>query len=68
MVAAGSSKKPLKLTKNQTKRKYWSPRCTPGGIQAEQPQVVEEPNKAGPHPAQPAALAPVAAAVQQPMI
>jgi len=34
------------------------------GIQAEQPQVVEEPNEAGPHAAQPQ----VAAAVQQPMV
>ena len=34
------------------------------GIQAEQPQVVEEPNEAGAHPAQPQ----VAAAVQQLMV
>ena len=33
-----------------------------------QPQVVEEPNEAGAHPAKPAAQAQVAAAVQQPMV
>ena len=38
------------------------------GIQAEQLQVVEEPNKAGAQPGQPAAQAQVAAAVQQPMV
>jgi len=38
------------------------------GIQAEQPQVVEESNKAGAHPAQPAAQPEVTAAVQQPMV
>ena len=37
-------------------------------IQAEQPQVVEEPSEAGAHPAQPAAQAQVSAAVQQPMV
>jgi len=34
------------------------------GIQAEQPQVVEEPKEAGAHAAQPAAQPQVAAAVQ----
>ena len=34
------------------------------GIQAEQPQVVEESNKAGAHAAQPAAQPEVTAAVQ----
>ena len=38
------------------------------GIQAEQPQVVEEPNEAGAHAAQPAAQPQVVAAVQQPMV
>ena len=38
------------------------------GIQTEQPQVVEEPNEAGAHPAQPAAQTQVAAAVQKPMV
>ena len=37
-------------------------------IQAEQPQVVKEPSEAGAHPAQPTALAQVAAAAQQPMV
>ena len=44
-----------------------------GGIQAQQPQVVEEPNQAAIYPAQPVAQAPVAqalvaAAVLQPMV
>jgi len=38
------------------------------GIQAEQPQVVEEPNEAVAHIPQPAAQPQVAAAVQQPMV
>ena len=38
-----------------------------GGIQAQQPQVVEEPNQAAVYPAQPAAQALVAAAVLQPI-
>ena len=38
------------------------------GIQAEQPQVVENPNEAGVQPGQPAAQAQVAAAVQQSMV
>ena len=38
------------------------------GIQAEQPEVVEEPNEAGAHPAQPATHPQVAAAVQQPVV
>ena len=37
-------------------------------IQVEHPQVAEEPNEDGAHPAQPAAQAQVAAVVQQPMV
>ena len=37
-------------------------------IQAEQPQVVEEPTEAGAHPAQSAVQAQVATAVQEPMV
>ena len=37
-------------------------------IEAEQPHVVEEPSEAGAYPAQPAAQAQVATAVQQPMV
>ena len=37
-------------------------------IEAEQPHVVEEPNEAGAHPAQPAPQAQVAEAVQQPLV
>ena len=37
-------------------------------IQAEQPQVVEGPNEADAHPAEPAAQSQVAAAAQQPTV
>ena len=38
------------------------------GIEAEQPEAVEEPNETGAHPAQPAAQPQVAAAVEQPVV